>query len=313
MRFLAFVILFIINNLLSIAQSDSLAHINSNMADSTQKDSSQNATPRVEYKKQEKLNKDSIRNWNTVDSARIINPYYFHNSRQQEASITNDQHLRTQVTNFNYYYLLFFIFVVLLIFYSRFIPFKFKLQLRAFYGVSGLSELLSNDTSWFDTNKTLPFLISSVFISSLIATPLITLISPYIAYNYFIAFIGFLLFVCVFFGLRFIQTVIAHSLDFADIMGAFNIISLNTLYNLSLIGFPIIIFSLSFLKVNLYEHFATTILIIITLYSTRTLRGVFLCLRFEQRQLIYLIIYLCTLEIPLLLIGIKWISGYIEI
>lgn len=253
------------------------------------------------------INKDSIRNWNTVDSVRIKNPYYFHSTTTPNSThpIPN-----TAPTNYSYYYLLFFLFVISIILYSRIVPYKFRLENSAFVSRASMSEILANNYEWLDINKVFTFLISSLFFALFIIGPLLNQYTV-MQYSYIVVFISCVLFVLIFLLLSIFQIIISHTLDFIEIMFTFSRTSLNTIYILSLVGFPCAIISLSLLRINLFEQHTTVVAIIVSLYLIRTIKSLFACLRFEQRQIIYLIIYLCTLEIPMLLISIKWINNNI--
>lgn len=262
----------------------------------------------LNQKKSKKAHKDFIRNWNSVDSSRITNPFKFHSQVNQESVKDIQQIKNLPSTNYNYYFVLFFLFIVCVILYSRIFPFKFRVENSAFLSRTYLSEILSSDYEWLDTNKIFPFIITSLFFSSFIFSPLLNFFSA-IHYSYILFVVSILIFIILFSMLRFFQIVISHALDFVEIMSIFSRISLNTIYVLTLVCFPIIILILSVVRINVFEQPSSVIAILVIFYSIRTIKSLVACLKIEQRQIIYLIIYLCTLEIPMLLISIKSISS----
>jgi hypothetical protein len=256
---------------------------------------------------------NGIENYQVIDSNRFHSLYFFYPQSRFKESIevpqneTLEPQLREGNTIYSYYYFLFIIYLMILIGFARFFPYPFRLQLTAFYVRSSYTELLSIENDWLEAEKIFPFILSVLFFSTFGIAPLLSLFA-FQSYSYSVLVISGITFSLLFLLIRFIQISLSDTLEFREVMQVFMKSSFNTNFNITLIGFPIMIF---FLSTDGYALLNTTpfaLNILLILYAIRTLKSIINSLRCETRQIIYLIIYLCTLEMPLLMIGMKWIS-----
>jgi len=303
--------LFFSNLVLFSQENDSAIHT---LTDSTifSDSISSNAKPNIiTYKKA--TSKDTITIWQAVDSSRLLDRNFFYAKGKLEVENDIENSIdNLKSTNHNYYYFLFLLFIFGVILFSRFFPYQFKLQYMAFVHRASQSELLSTENDWLEAEKIFPFIISLLFYSTWIVGPLLNIFANE-EYSYAVIILGCIVFALIFLLLRALQVILSYPLEFEEIMQKFTRTSFNSTFAISLIGFPIIIVLISVLEVNIFENPSNSLLIIGIIYTIRTFKSLANCLRYEQRQIIYLIIYLCTLEIPLLLIGFKWISDNTQI
>lgn len=311
MKLFLFVTFLGLSNIVLFSQEN--VSIMTTQIDSTKNDTISVETTQNEVSPKKSISKDSSVNWQTVDSMRYFDRNFFYSRvSQKEEKQDSISLLNVKKTNHNYYYFLFLLFVIGVILFSRFFPYQFKLQYMAFFHRASQSELLSTENDWLEAEKIFPFVISLLFYSTWIVGPLLSLFANE-EYSYAVIILGCIVFALIFLVLRILQVILSYPLDFSEIMQKFTRTSFNSTFAISLIGFPVIIILISVLKVNIFENPSNSLLIIAIIYIVRTLKSLTNCLRYEQRQIIYLIIYLCTLEIPLLLIGFKWISDNTQI
>lgn len=246
-----------------------------------------------------------------VDSNKLANRLLFYpitfssyNDETEHKLVSQNNQMR----DFNkHLYLFFLVFILLLIVFSRFFPYQFKLQLFGFFNRSDQREMLAGSTGWIEGEKIFPLLVTVLFIATWIVQPLLNL-WVFETAHLIVVLVSFFLLLIIFLLNRLFQIIFSHILAFEFAMEYFTKSSFNSLFILALIGFPL--FTI-FHSLAPYEYFISpfnTLLIIGMLYIIRSIKSILTCLRFELRQIIYLIIYLCAFEIPILIIGLKWVS-----
>lgn len=256
--------------------------------------------------------KQILENYQVLDSNRLQHLYVFYPQlRNHSIDIANPiwetGEAKKNTSHYNYYYILFLAFVLISIGFARFFPYPFKLQYSAFFIRSSYIELLSIENDWLEAEKIFPFILSILFFSTFGITPILSHFS-FQSYSIAVVAISAIAFTLVFLVLRIIQLALSHTLEFEETMRIFSKSAFNTNFNISLIGFPFFVLLLSIYEFSIFTKASFAVNTLFVIYAIRTLKSILNILRCETRQIIYLIIYLCTLEIPLLLIGVKWIS-----
>jgi hypothetical protein len=246
-----------------------------------------------------------------VDSNKLANrllfyPVTFADNNEEETHDLKPQNIQMRELN-KHLYLFFMVFILLLIVFSRFFPYQFKLQLFGFFNRSDQREMLAGSTGWIEGEKIFPLLVTILFIATWIVQPLLNIWVFETAYL-IVIFVSFFILLIIFLLNRLFQIIFSYVLAFEFAMEYFTKSSFNSLFILAIIGFPLFTILHSLAPNQEFINPFNTLLIIGMLYIIRSIKSILTCLRFELRQIIYLIIYLCAFEIPILIISLKWIS-----
>jgi hypothetical protein len=250
-----------------------------------------------------------------LDSVRMLNRNHFHTFRSKESEPENllpeeENNTSWSVINF---YVVFSLFLLGIYVFARAFPFQFKLQLKGFYHrVARKAMLEQAGNSWVEGEKIFPFISIAIFMSYLFFYPLV---SSFIHHEKITiaVLIGAWCFSLVYLFNRLLQIIFSYLLDINAVMDCFNKSSFNTLFFIAIVCFPLMFIWTSIQQELLPISHQWILMSLVSVYIIRCTKSLYVCHQFELRQIMYLIIYLCTFEIPLLMMGFKWISDKVII
>lgn len=248
------------------------------------------------------------KNWHVIDTVIGSNYLFFRPQRYMPYfnSLVNKPVSINKKPN--YYYLgIYFFFAVILVSFSRIFNYQMYLQSSAFFSRPSMRELLESGKEWLETEKTGPFILNIIFLSTWFVVPILQNITPKSNFiSLFLISCVLVLILILFF--RFLQLIISHFLNFTEIITAFTKISFNTIFVLSLFLFPIFLTIKLLFNIDLGSNVLSLSITFGMIYLFKTLKTLIISNRFDRRQIIYLILYLCTLELPIFISSIKWLS-----
>lgn len=249
--------------------------------------------------------------WIGIDSQRITNPMHFYPASQseEEGSVA----LRHQELSLNALFSCIAAIFILLVLYSKLFNRSFLNQFWAFFNRSEMSAYLIADDDTLESEKIFPFLITWLFLSAFVFLPYLRHYAHSTLSVTVLIISGVSIFAILTLAATLFRTLFSYTLDFKEINTYFSKASFNTLFNLSVWGTLIMLIIVMFYPSTtlLTPKYGTWILL--SLYTVRTLKSILISLNQEIRQIIYLFIYLCTFEIPLILAGFKLIKDSVLI
>lgn len=248
------------------------------------------------------------KNWHVIDT--VIGSNYLFFRPQRSMPYFNSLVNKPLAINKkpNYYYLgIYLLFAIILVSFSRIFNYQMYLQSSAFFSRPSMRELLESGKEWFETEKTGPFILNIIFLSTWFVVPILENIAPTSNFIslFLISCVVVLILILLF---RFLQLIISYFLNFTDIITAFTKISFNTYFVLSLILFPIFLTIKLLFNIDLGNNILSLSITFGLIYLFKTLKTLIISNRFDRRQIIYLILYLCTLELPIFISSIKWLT-----
>jgi hypothetical protein len=248
------------------------------------------------------------KNWHIIDTAIGSNYLFFRPQRNMPNSNSIENTPITLEKKPNYHYLgIYLLFVIILVSFSRVFNYQMHLQSTAFFSRPNMRELLESGKEWFETEKTAPFILNIIFFSTWFVIPILQNISPSSnIISLFLVSCILVLILILFF--RFLQLIISHFLNFTEIISAFTKISFNTFFVLGLVLFPTFLTLKLLFNIDLSNNILGLSITFGVIYIFKTLKTLIISNRFDRRQIIYLILYLCTLEIPIFISSIKWLT-----
>jgi hypothetical protein len=251
---------------------------------------------------------DSSTYWIAIDTVRLSNPGYFRPIRSHfKDEINNTLQIKrlsqTDLVSSYTIWIGFVLFLICAFLFGRLFPFQFRLQWDAFFSKNGMRRLLDTGSDWLEVEKIFPFFISVLYSATWISYFLTMYFDKNTGMELSILTIGIVFISAVFIVIRMIQHFYGFALNIESEMSDFIKSSLNTTYILSFIIFPFSVL----LYLNQTDTSFILLYSLIVLYTLRTLKSIFLTFSKGLRPIFYLILYLCTFEIPMMLLGLKWI------
>jgi hypothetical protein len=248
------------------------------------------------------------KNWHIIDTVIGSNYLFFRPHRNMPNSNKLDNKTIILDKKPNFYYLgIYLFFIIILVSFSRIFNYQMNLQSTAFFSRPNMRELLESGKEWFETEKTGPFILNIIFFSTWFVIPILQNLSP--TSNLISLFlISCILVLIIILFFRFLQLIISHFLNFTEIISAFTKISFNTYFVLGLVLFPIFLTLKLLFNIDLSNNILSLSITFGVIYVFKTLKTLIISNRFDRRQIIYLILYLCTLELPIFISSIKWLT-----